>query len=71
MMPEMDGFQFLEEKRRHDAWRLIPVVVVTAMELTPAERRRLSDGVKTILRKTRYTPEELCYKLRELIVTPT
>jgi CheY-like chemotaxis protein len=34
MMPEMDGFEVVAEVRRHEAWRAIPIVVVTAKELT-------------------------------------
>jgi CheY-like chemotaxis protein len=30
MMPEMDGFEFVAEFRRHQDWRAIPIVVVTA-----------------------------------------
>ena len=30
MMPEMDGFQFVERLQRDETWRTIPVVVVTA-----------------------------------------
>ena len=30
MMPEMDGFAFLEALRRQEAWRAIRVVVITA-----------------------------------------
>jgi len=52
MMPEMDGFEFLEEMRRKAEWRDIPVVVVTAKDLTDADRRRLNGGVERIIRKT-------------------
>ena len=34
MMPEMDGFEFADEVRQHPEWRSIPIVVVTAAELT-------------------------------------
>ena len=34
MMPEMDGFEVLERMRREDAWRAIPVIIVTAKDLT-------------------------------------
>ena len=33
MMPEMDGFEFVEQLRANAAWREIPVVVVTAKDL--------------------------------------
>jgi signal transduction histidine kinase/DNA-binding response OmpR family regulator len=52
MMPEMDGFEFLEEMRRKAQWREIPVVVVTAKDLTDAERNRLNGGVERIIQKT-------------------
>ena len=47
-----DGFEFLEEKRRKAEWRDIPVVVVTAKELTDADRLRLNGGVERIILKT-------------------
>jgi len=52
MMPEMDGFEFLEEMRRKIEWRDIPVVVVTAKDLTDADRIRLNGGVERIIQKT-------------------
>ncbi|MDO9070349.1 MAG: response regulator, partial [Deltaproteobacteria bacterium] len=33
MMPEMDGFQFIDRVRQHENWRTIPIVVVTAKDL--------------------------------------
>ncbi len=52
MMPEMDGFEFLEEMRRNAQLRGIPVVVVTARDLTDADRNRLNGGVERIIQKT-------------------
>jgi signal transduction histidine kinase/CheY-like chemotaxis protein len=52
MMPHMDGFEFLEEMRRKAEWRDIPVVVVTARDLTDADRLRLNGGVERIIQKT-------------------
>ena len=45
MMPEMDGFEFLEEFKRVPAWQDIPVIVVTAKEMTGVERRKLDESV--------------------------
>ena len=45
MMPEMDGFEFLAEVRTRAEWRSIPVLVVTALELSDADRQRLNGAV--------------------------
>ena len=51
MMPEMDGFEFVAEFRRHAAWRAIPIVVITAKDLTRDDRERLNGYVEKILQK--------------------
>jgi signal transduction histidine kinase/DNA-binding response OmpR family regulator len=38
VMPEMDGFEFLAALRAHEAWRGVPVLVVTARDLTDEDR---------------------------------
>jgi CheY-like chemotaxis protein len=52
MMPEMDGFEFMHELRRRPAWQDIPVVVITAKELTQEDRDRLNGGVERIIQKS-------------------
>src|SRR5207248_4507204 len=59
MMPEMDGFQFIAELRKNDAWRTIPVIVVTAMDLSNTERDMLNGQVAGILQKGAYSQEDL------------
>ncbi len=49
MMPEMDGFEFLDAFNRKPEWRDVPVVVITAKQLTSAERGLLS--VRTVIEK--------------------
>ena len=65
MMPVLDGFEFVNEMRKIEANRSIPIIVVTAMELTPEDHRRLSGHVEAILRKGGRTSDEL---LREISV---
>ncbi|MBI2180045.1 MAG: response regulator [Deltaproteobacteria bacterium] len=63
MMPEMDGFEFLVEMRSRAEWRDIPVLVVTAKDLTAEERSRLNGDVERVLQKGASELDEL---LREI-----
>ena len=52
MMPKMDGFEFLDELRERPDWQDIPVVVITAKDLTDEDRDRLNGGVERIIQKS-------------------
>jgi hypothetical protein len=52
MMPRMNGFEFLDEIRARAEWRDIPVVIITAKDLTEADRNRLNGGVEHIIQKS-------------------
>jgi CheY-like chemotaxis protein len=67
MMPDMDGFNFLAELRKNEAWRSIPVVILTSKDLTPEERRRLSGNVERILQKGAYSRAELLREVRRVV----
>jgi hypothetical protein len=69
MMPEMDGFQFLDQLRLNETWRAIPTIVVTAKDLTAEDRRRLNGYVEDILQKAAYNPEELLGEVCDLVKT--
>jgi CheY-like chemotaxis protein len=51
MMPEMDGFEFLDAFRKHPEWQDIPVIVLTAKELTAHERERLMGQTRKVIAK--------------------
>lgn len=67
MMPEMDGFQFLDNIRRIEQYRTIPIIVVTAKELTQEDRQRMSGHVNQVLQKGEYSREDLLREVCELI----
>ena len=67
MMPVMDGCQFASELRRHEPWRRIPVIVLTAKDLTPEDRRLLNGDVQGVLRKGALTREELLREIHDLM----
>jgi CheY-like chemotaxis protein len=69
MMPEMDGFQFIASLREREQWRSIPVVVVTAKELSAEERGRLNGYVEQILQKGAHSREELLRVVRDQVAS--
>jgi signal transduction histidine kinase/CheY-like chemotaxis protein len=68
MMPEMDGFQFVLELEKHEEWRSIPILVVTAKDLTQEDRLRLSGHVERIMQKGAYRRDDLLKNVRELVI---
>ncbi len=67
MMPEMDGFAVLDALKADPATAPIPVIVVTAKELTPDEKERLRGQVQTLLQKGEFMSDELQEEVRALI----
>ena len=67
MMPEMDGFEFLDTLRRDESRRDIPVVVITAKTLTDADRRRLNGGVERVVQKRTLDTDALLAEVRALV----
>ena len=68
MMPVLDGFDFVNEIRKDEANRAIPIIVLTAMDLTPEDHRRLSGHVEAILRKGGRSADELLREISALVV---
>jgi adenylate cyclase len=64
MMPEMDGFEFLRELRKQPAFANVPVIVVTAKELTEEDARILSGQTEGIIAKDQTYLTELAAAVR-------
>ena len=67
LMPDMDGFEFLALMRQHEAWRDIPVFIVTAKEMTAEDRLRLNGSVVRVLEKCATGQERLLADVRSLV----
>jgi len=67
MMPVMDGFDFLLEFRNQKDRRSVPIIVVTAKDLTEEDRKRLVGGVERIVEKGALTRSQLLEHVRELV----
>jgi PAS domain S-box-containing protein len=67
MMPEVDGFAFLEQMRRREDLSQVPVVVMTAKDLSAEDHERLNDQVDTVLQKGDYDREALLDELHRAV----
>ncbi len=63
MMPDVDGFRVIETLRAEPALRAIPIVVVTAKELTVRERQFLNESADLLLQKGSFIDEGIIDKL--------
>jgi CheY-like chemotaxis protein len=67
MMHAMDGFDFVKELRKLPECDSIPVVVISAKDLTSEDRERLNGFVEQILQKGAYSREELMRQVQDLV----
>ncbi len=67
VMPEFNGFEFLSHFHGNGLKKDIPVIVLTAKELSKPELERLDLEVDHVFQKGDYTRIELLGKIRELI----
>jgi signal transduction histidine kinase/CheY-like chemotaxis protein len=71
MMPVLDGFDFLLEMRANAEWQQIPVIVLTAKDLTEEDRRILSGRVEQIVEKGACTHEQVVNLIHQVMdLTP-
>src|SRR5262245_9279482 len=67
MMPEMDGFEFMAKLQANPEWQRIPVFVVTALDLSEQDRKRLNVGIEKILSKGHFSPRDLAARVRKML----
>src|SRR5262249_32215844 len=67
MMPKVDGFEVLRTLRATPATRDLPVVVVTAKELTDEDRRRLADSAQAVILKHALRMDDLLAEIRRTL----
>lgn len=67
MMPEIDGFAVLDALKANPQTSAIPVIVVTAKELTSEEKRRLKGQIQSLMQKGEFLTDDLVDEVRSII----
>ncbi len=70
VMPGTTGFEMLSKLREVSETANIPVIVLTAIDVTPEQRRFLDENTQGILLKSQITPQILLAELRRLEEQP-
>ena len=67
MLPEMDGFEVVHRMSLNPDWRTIPVILLTARDLSHEERRALDIGTARIIQKGSFSRDELLAEIGMLV----
>ena len=64
-MPNVDGFVVVEALQEREEWQSIPVVVMTALDLTREDQERLKGCTSKVLQKGKYDRRDLIALIRQ------
>ena len=67
MMPKLDGFGVIERLREKAETRELPIIVISAKELTDEEIARLRESVVLIMRKQGFDGEKLAQEIKQTL----
>jgi len=67
MMPEMDGFEVLDRLKDEQATHQVPVIVVTAKDLTLDEKKRLEGQISRLMTKGDFLNEDLLEEISKAL----
>jgi threonine synthase len=67
MMPGLDGFGVIEALKEDERLRDVPVIVVTAQDLTSTERYRFGDQVRRLLQKGSFLSTDILEDIKEIL----
>lgn len=67
MMPQMSGFEVVEVMRQDPELKEIPIIILTAKELTKKEKEFLNGQVRCLMQKASYSTDDLLYEIKRVI----
>ena len=66
-MPHPDGFEVIEHLRANPQTRDLPIIVISAKELTKAESARLKETVSLVMKKQGFEHEKLVDEINNVL----
>ena len=67
IMPELDGFTVLDKIRHQERTKNIPVIIITAKDLTKKDRLKLSGNISSLISKSEANPRILLNELQRVM----
>ena len=67
LMPHVSGFEVMELMRKDPELQEVPVIILTAKELTAEDREQMSGQVKKFMQKASYTIYDLLYEIKRVV----
>lgn len=67
IMPVMNGFEFIDEVRKHPEFAKIPIIVISAHDLSNRERSLLLQHTQIIIKKGEYSRQELIGNIETIL----
>ncbi len=67
LMPNVSGFEVMEMMRLENDLKDIPLIILTAKELTPEDRQQMSGQVKKYMQKASYSIYDLLYEIKRVV----
>ncbi len=66
MMPEVDGFTVVDELKKHNITKDVPIIILTARNITKEDIERLRGKVLSIAQKGRFSKEDLLKDIKKI-----
>ncbi|WP_070067444.1 response regulator [Candidatus Brocadia sapporoensis] len=66
MMPDVSGFDVVERLRNHPTAKKIPIIICSAKDITPEDKKVLNGHILTIVQKSSNTKEVLLSTIKKI-----
>lgn len=66
MMPKVNGFDVIHTLSKSEAGKNLPIIVLTAKDLTAQDHRKLNNSIEHIMQKVKFSRKDLIREIRKM-----